>query len=256
MKRPVLVHYHIFKNAGTSFNWALRQCFGDRFREYDTTDPDGKITSDELLDFIERDDSLRAVSSHQTCFPAPESEDVRSVATVFVRHPLARIRSIYTFQRKQDPSVSAGARAANEHGFREFVEWSLENYPATILNFQTCFCSTPEMRAGKAAPGIEELEIAKRNLERAAVAGVVERYDESLRVANAALARDFPEIELRANRLNTTSGAPKSRDRVIEQLRGELGADLVVQLEERNYLDEALYDFADTLLDQRLARLN
>lgn len=40
---PLLIQYHIFKNAGTSFEWALQQAFRDRFRQYDSASPGGVI---------------------------------------------------------------------------------------------------------------------------------------------------------------------------------------------------------------------
>src|SRR2546423_3291747 len=39
--RPLLVHYHIFKNAGSSFEWTLKEAFGDAFHSYDSASPGG-----------------------------------------------------------------------------------------------------------------------------------------------------------------------------------------------------------------------
>ena len=252
--RTVLVHYHIFKNAGTSFNWALKKYFGERYAEYDTTDAEGVIRSEKMLQYLELQPHVQAVSSHQVCFPSPNSSTVRGVPTLFLRHPLGRVTSIYTFQRKQDPNVSMGARMANELDFSAFVEWSLETMPKTIANYQVCFCAGPEMRQAATQPGPADLEVAMRNVRDAGFVGLVERYDDSLTVAQDRLREYFPELELETNRLNTTS-RPKTTDMVIESLTEELGEARTEELIERNRLDVELHAYAAGLLDEHLSSI-
>ena len=40
-KNPILIHYHIFKNAGSSFEWALEQNIGKRLKRFDKETPGG-----------------------------------------------------------------------------------------------------------------------------------------------------------------------------------------------------------------------
>ena len=39
MTRRVIFHYHIFKNAGSTVEWCLRQSFGNRFERIDPIHP-------------------------------------------------------------------------------------------------------------------------------------------------------------------------------------------------------------------------
>ena len=67
--RIILVHHHIFKNAGTSFNHALKQYFQDGFFEYDL--PNSQIvTQEHLAQFIANHPQALAISSHHACMPS------------------------------------------------------------------------------------------------------------------------------------------------------------------------------------------
>ena len=92
--RTVIVHHHIFKNAGTSFNYALRQAFNEDFVEYDL--PESRVIGyDQLKDYIQKHNTISAVSGHHIALPTPQSIHFRTLSSVILRDPLARIKSIY-----------------------------------------------------------------------------------------------------------------------------------------------------------------
>lgn len=39
----VVVHYHIFKNAGSIVDWILKKNFGELARKFDGPDPEGTV---------------------------------------------------------------------------------------------------------------------------------------------------------------------------------------------------------------------
>jgi hypothetical protein len=108
---PLLIHYHIFKNAGTSFEWALQQAFGDRFRQYDSPSPGGVIFARELARLARREPDLVAISSHQAVPPAPRVRGRKILTSILVRDPIARIGSIYAFERGQNAQTSGAIKA-------------------------------------------------------------------------------------------------------------------------------------------------
>ena len=68
MKRTILIHHHIFKNAGTSLQYALKKYFGDKYCECEL--PSGQIvTQDYLAKFILESPQTLAISWQHICLP-------------------------------------------------------------------------------------------------------------------------------------------------------------------------------------------
>ena len=253
MKRVILIHHHIFKNAGTSFNYALKQAFGTQFMEYDL--PKSQVvTSDILKDCIQENPQVKAISGHHIAMPTPQGENFKTISSVLLRKPLARIRSIYDFERKQK-AETAGAVKAKELGFKGFVEWRLETSPIVFCDYQTHYCSRTGQRKPKYRPTKTDLELAIENLQTAAIVGTVERYNETLAVAQTRLQECFKdeELELKQVSLNTTSKKVASDEEVRQGLVEDLGESLVDRLEEINQLDKALYQVANSVLETKIA---
>ena len=100
-KRPVIVHFHLFKNAGTSVDRILQRNFGDRWIEIEGPN-NKKLTQDALIDFIRGNPQYDAISSHTAVVSVPQYDDIEIIPIFFYRHPIDRIRSAYDFERKQD----------------------------------------------------------------------------------------------------------------------------------------------------------
>ena len=99
-QRNVIVHHHIFKNAGTTFERVLDENYGDKHLSFDGPFTFSHISQDQLAAIIERHPSHVAFSSHQIHLPAPSSLSFRAIPVVFVRHPLLRIRSVFLFEER------------------------------------------------------------------------------------------------------------------------------------------------------------
>src|SRR5687767_12265527 len=120
-KRRVIIHYHIFKNAGTSVDRMLQESFGEAWASWDTENRDGKISPSELEAFLLDRPHLAALSSHQIVPPLPSRElDVFPI--VFVRHPIDRAHSAYLFewQKQQGAEEPIGS-------FDDYVREKLAN---------------------------------------------------------------------------------------------------------------------------------
>jgi hypothetical protein len=51
--RHVIVHYHIFKNAGTTFAATLRRNFGRLYGDFDRSRYDARLTAKDLTLFLQ-----------------------------------------------------------------------------------------------------------------------------------------------------------------------------------------------------------
>lgn len=248
--RPVCVHFHIFKNAGTTLDGALRREFGIGWSEFDGPRANYVLGAEEFRAFVETRPTLCAVSSHQVRFPLPEIYDVRWRPLILIRHPLDRALSAYGFHRRSR-TRSASSLQAKKSDLRGYVQWMLGLGPVSLVcNFQTAFLS--DAPAGARRPA---LAAACARLREAALAGTVERYGESVTCAERALAADFPGLDLSSKARNVTRQRGARLDERLAELRAQLGPDLHAELERRNELDFALHEEAGRELDGRLHRL-
>ncbi len=249
-RSPLLIHYHIFKNAGSSFEWALKQVLGESFRSFDSPSAQGFVSARDLMEFAFQNPEVTAISSHQAVPPAPRIFGRDVFTSILIRDPIARIRSIYAFERWQKTS-NLGALKAKEHSFKEYVEWRLETSPTLFCNYQVMFCSrtSGEVRM----PGPAELERAIANLDSISIVGTVARFDAWLALAQKTLSSAFPKIALPAARRNVTSTTHRPESAILEDLVKELGESTAQYLLKQNELDMCLHQVADALLTRRLA---
>lgn len=249
---PLLIHYHIFKNAGTSFEWALKQTFGDQFRQFDLPRADGVVTARGIARLARREPQLVAISSHQAMPPAPRIIGRKVLTSILLRDPIARIGSIYQFERGQQVDT-LGATKAKELDFKSYVNWRLETSPSMFCNFQVHFCSATKNRSIDC--GRQDLEAAIIRLDAIDIVGTVRRYDEYLALAQSVLG-EYTEVTLplrSAHRNRSRPGVVMSEADILSRLISELGSDLTQELIQRNELDMYLHQVADALLSRRLA---
>jgi hypothetical protein len=213
--RPVIVHYHIFKNAGSSLDRTLRENFRERWTAVEAPASDTWMTPDEMGEHIAGNSQIDAWSSHTAALPAPVVADADVLAVLFVRHPIDRARSVYEFERTMEGAQVASVEAAKEMPLSEYLTWRLDRAASggdhTIANFQTIVL-------GKAGQGATPLERALDAVNRIAFVGVVEAYERSLGRLQQVLARPFPRIRLTSYRVNASSHGQQLSSR-LEDLR-------------------------------------
>ncbi len=74
--RVVIAHGHIFKNAGTTFDWSLQRNFGDGFLDHRDDKKMRERGASHLLELVREQPGLQALSSHCLCRPLPEADGI------------------------------------------------------------------------------------------------------------------------------------------------------------------------------------
>lgn len=284
--RPVIVHYHIYKNAGTSFDHVLRHNYGARHECFDGPFPFFSIDQEQLDRIIMRRPDTVAFSSHQVALPQPSSLDYRVLAAVFLRNPFLRIASIYRFKRGPeradgtalatlppdelraelaalglaDPppfdATSTGI-AAQQHDFAGWIEHCLSVPAETVhvSNAQTRFLAAPFrcrplLRRG--AAGIEyDLGTAMRVLAGIELLGRAEMFEPDVTRFGRILAEHGLTLTLPDDtRHNVTrqDAAPVAAQ--VEAVLAPLPLTLRNRLIRANTQDLALYDRASALISR------
>jgi hypothetical protein len=231
---PLLLHAHLFKNAGSSFDWALARCFGEAFLDH-RDDEAMRGRPAYLRALIEARDDLRALSSHWLPLPPPATR--RQVYPVaLLREPLARLRSVYDFERRQAVD-HPGTRKARVAGFRDYVAWRLTPGTGPVLrNYQT------RMLSGRYPGNDDEAQAAAAlaTIELFPVLGLVERFDETMVLLEERLSDTFPDLDLAYVGQNISEREPGAGRNSVEE---DLG-DLLDDVRAVNARDIALYEHA------------
>jgi hypothetical protein len=233
--RTIVVHYHLFKNAGSSVDAALREFFGRTWCEFESSVQSQPLRPHQLAEFITAHPEVLAVSSHTAVFPVPRMPGTAVFPIAFVRHPIDRIRSIYEFERRQEPAIQEGAIVAKELDFKGYVEWRLPR-DKLIRNFHVS-------RFAMGVGGAETLDNARRYAEELPFIGVVEMYAPSLRSLQRHLRAAFPGIVLPVMHVNVTRDKQSTLTSRLEQTRQELGEALYADVVACNRDDLEFYDF-------------
>jgi hypothetical protein len=252
--RHVLIHGHIFKNAGTTFDWSLARSFGEDFLDHREDRQMREQAAKCLRTVVSAAPGLRAVSSHHMCYPLPDMSDIAFHPVYLLRHPIERIASVYAFERQQD-SQSLGAIAAKEKNFQEYVSWRMQNsVPRTIRDYQACNVSGLHDDHAKAPAPVQWLRRSVNHLASIDCVGVVDRYDESMVVFEHQLSAFFPDIDLAYIRQNVTQRETTAMDLAsrVQACLERLGP-LASEVISNNSYDLALYRQANQKLDEAFA---
>ena len=242
-RRNVIVHYHLFKNAGTSVDKLLKHCFKEQWYSYDKQEPGGRIPTVELEQILETRPDILAISSHQIRPPFPTN--VTAFPIIFLRHPIVRARSAYLFEWKKFLGL-----ATPKGSFAEYVDHKLSLYRANAIeNFQTFVLSNDlrdTFRGHTSDDDSHYLMRAKQRLDALPVFGIVEEYAESIRRFHAWLHPVFDAFENLTFHENVLHEEPLSIASHLERIEQELGSGRYAALLDRNAMDMELYEYART----------
>jgi len=231
--RYIVLHYHLFKNAGTSLDQMLQAYFKAAWvtAEFPMA---GDNNTDAVGAWITAQPEAQAFSSHTMVGPLPHIDGAEIIPLILLRDPLARLVSAYHFERQQQADTW-GAQLAKTHDFEGYVRARLEHpNDRQCRNFQVS-------RLASFCPGdASELDRAKAGLDllhEQGIIGRVEAFQDFTTALQARLAPVFPRFEATPKHSNTTQ---KTKPPIPEKL--------TALLQSENADDIALVAHANALL--------
>lgn len=245
--RPLIVHYHLFKNAGTTFDWSLKRNFGANF--IDHRDDEAILHNDQYLkELASCRPDLYAVSSHHLPAEVSVPEGCALIKALFLRHPIERIGSVYRFEKYQD-ATTPGSIKAKELDLAGYVKWRMNpEVNSTIRNFHVT------MLLGEHLQHIMETDYRQAVLQVRSIGllGLVEYYDESMVLFEETLKKFFPDIDLAYVPQNVNRERLQTLEERIAEVESQLGDDLAAEVREQNKWDLLLYEDARTILFEKI----
>lgn len=197
--RTVILHYHLFKNAGTSVDRILKDNFGSGWVTQEFPGPRGpQGNTAEVEDWIRSVPDGIAFSTHTAQGPLPDIPGLRVISFLLLRDPIKRIRSAYQFEKTQQAETfgSVLAKHTDLEGYVR-VRQALP-HDRQCRNFQTA-------RLAAFVPGPEpEIDRAKEALTRLSVTGTVEDFSGAIAKLSDAVKADFPEFQWAEVRQNVS----------------------------------------------------
>lgn len=253
----VILHGHIFKNAGTTFDWSLQKNFEKNFLDHRQDQLMRADGAGHLTHLLEEKGQMQAISSHHMTRDLPDLPHVSFLYVYILRHPIERMRSVYDFERKQRGSTP-GSKAAKSKSFREYVEWRMSPKVAhTIRNYQTLYLAGYHGLADHSEIASKFFHQAINTLRDVQLVGVVDRYDESMVAMEEALREYFPDIDLAYVPQNVASGKRRnySIEDAVARTFDELGS-LAKSVVDQNSFDLALYQMAVSKLEKQISSID
>lgn len=236
--RTVVLHCHIFKNAGSSVDVILKSHFGARWMSGEFPVRPNVSNADLTNAALRENDHIAAFSTHTgDWWLGHDGNGLTVLPIIFLRHPLLRIRSAYSFERRQKADT-LGARLAKEHDFPSYVRARLRQpNDLSFRDFQARRLAAYESRVV-----VDLATTASAALERAPFVGLVEAFDASLHRLRLYLAPHIGELAATGTRANATDVSNDPPEEKLAQLRAEFGDALSDELAEANPVDLALYE--------------
>ena len=248
--RSLILHSHLFKNAGSTFDWSLRRCFEDNFLDHRDDEGMREGGNEFLKSLILKNPKLMAISSHVMPLIHSYPTEINIIPIYFLRHPLLRVRSVYEFELRQLPAITPGAIEAKNRSFKEYIAWRLdEKVGAIIRNYHSRYLGGLRRRGPSAKGDKEDFETALQTLSQTTIAPIVEHYDSSMIILEEALKPLFNSIDLSYVPQNVLQKEDKeiTLDEKLLELKHDLG-ELYDDLVAVNRFDLLLYEAGIKLL--------
>ncbi|BFM06790.1 sulfotransferase family 2 domain-containing protein [Halioxenophilus aromaticivorans] len=239
--RYIITHGHIFKNAGSTVDTALKNAFGKDFLDHRDDKSMRQGGSEYLAQLILDNPNIKAISSHHLCNPLPVSKEFTCIPIYFVRNPIERIISVYNFERSQKKG-SNGAAKASSSSLIDYVEWRLEkSTPKVICNYQTAYIGSE--RNLKPEEDVNPrclINIFEKIRNGEILVGTVENFDTSWRIITHKLSLYFPGYKFLYKNANIKD--KKSSHEKLDSAITKLDP-LLPKLLKENVLDLALHQY-------------
>lgn len=245
--RTVIVHYHLFKNAGSTIDSILQRSFADdQHGHIEGPYPWSTVQPQQLTEFALANPALRVISSHQARLPVPQHPAIRFLPVLFLRHPIDRFASVYEFERRQPAdSLSPSVTIARSGGLVEFAKWVVSREATAVCrNFHVAHLANAQHDMRTARATNDDYAHALEQLQNLPFFGIVESFQTSIEIMHELYEPHFKDLDLTYSSQNVTPGRHATLEERLAHIKQELGDTLYRELVEINSLDLLLYSEA------------
>ena len=248
--RFLIVHYHIFKNGGSTIASILEREFQTGFATVHGPDDVSVLDNTCLADFISGHAAIQAISSHHLRYPKPVLPNMVIFDCCFLRNPLDRLQSLYSYFQRINSDDPLSRLARQQHP-RSFFKKLMDNAPHLVSNVQVMMLA--QGGAFTRPADAPDVDVAADVVGKMAIPGLVEKFDESLVAAEYFLKPAFPRLRLDYRPQNVSRPLETNSADRQEWLRHSWGSDLYATLVQLNQCDLELCRRAEGEITRRLS---
>ena len=255
--RFVLLHHHIFKNAGSSVDAALARHFGQGFSEFHPAPHEnGRVPPALLFEYLDINDHIHALSSHhffgrdfERELDPLRKEKYYFFDCIILRHPISRLVSMYVYYIGIPRTDNPISDAAHNLSFPDFLKLIMWRHPNFAVNPQVTMFGCDHYAA---PPSNKNFHRALGRLEKVAILGTVEEYTKTMVVAEYFLQPVFSGLQIHSSRQNVSKHeALPGYDGSLKFIENMVGEQLFSQFCNMNALDILLLKAVTDELDRR-----
>src|SRR5579864_9014164 len=247
--RFLIVHYHIFKNGGSTIASILEREFASDFATVHGPDDVSVLDQTSLADFVADHSAIQAISSHHLRYPKPILPNTVIFDCCFLRNPLDRLQSVYSYFQRIDSADPLCRLARQEHA-RSFFKKLIDSAPHLVSNVQVMMLA--QGGAFTRPADTPDVDVAAEVVGKMAIPGVVEKFDESLVAAEYFLKPAFPRLRLDYCPQNVSRPLGASAADRQEWLKHSWGSEMYATLVQLNQCDLELCRRAEREIERRL----
>lgn len=247
--RFLIVHYHIFKNGGSTIASILEREFPKSFATVHGPDDVSVLDHARLAEFVSDHAAIQAISSHHIRYPKPVLPNTIIFDCCFLRNPLDRLQSVYSYLQRIN-SDDPLSRLAHQENARSFFTKLIDSAPHLISNVQVMMLA--QGGAFTRPADTPDVEAASDAVGKMAIPGLVEKFDESLVAAEYFLKPAFPRLRLDYLPQNVSRPLGKTSFDRQEWLKHSWGSDLYATLTHLNQCDLELCRRVEREVTRRL----
>lgn len=248
--RFVLLHYHFFKNAGSTIEDILAASFHEDYARFDTDDFDGAVEPAQLISYLRGHPRMKAVSSHQFRYPVPQERGFIFFDLCFLRDPIDRIRSMYHYFRQKPVPGEPASDLARDESIGGFIAGLVKHHAYRASNVQVNMLANGIVND---PPADADLDRAIAVMLQTSFLGVVDCFQESLIAGQHFLRPVFPNLALAQQPANVSEGLNDAMQARIEKLRQACDPDVYAELVRINALDTELVNRARSEVQRRFS---
>ncbi len=238
--KVIIAHYHLFKNAGTSVDAILDKNFSSSWQKVEFKNIPQQSNANLVQDWLVKNQNISAFSSHTAMFPLPQIANISLIPIVFLRHPIARLWSVYKFERKHKKILNYSIKLAQKYDFAGYLNYHLdEPKNRSCRNFQTYRFSWLNTKQN-----LTELEQALGGLDSLPIVGIVEEFDLSMKHYSKEIVRYYPSFQFEPVHKNITSQRDLSLEDKLKEIHSNLDPTTYQRLLDANSDDLKLYEVA------------
>jgi hypothetical protein len=211
--KPIIIHAHIPKNAGTTVHEIFYGNFGSDHLLHWQANPLFCLSRKDIEMLVDQRPTLKSISSHGLRRMWPAIRGRPALPITFLRNPTSQFLSLLRYTRQSFGRLPAEVRRwwpddTPHLGLRELADRYLRTSAAltgtTQLSQQTrFFCplnyTNPVVRYDSTIYGHNNLSVASRILENFFFVGLVERMEESLELLKTKLKKAGIDLVVPAN---------------------------------------------------------